>query len=218
MIKNYLKVIMLCYCSILFGCAGSYKAIKPEKIAFTKEEKGNETISLEYHYNALIETNNKKYYKKEIKNGIQLVAIKITNHTGSDLVYNKNFQLYTGETVLNILPKETVHAQLKQQSSLYLLYLLLTPMRLYSSTPTSGTAMMSNTKSFPIGLIIGPAIALGNLATASSANKKFKSDLDTFDLFNKVIKDGESVNALVGIKSTSFMPINIKFINKENSK
>jgi len=216
--KKFIVPSLMLASSLLFGCAASYKAVVPESITYVKDNNGSPEASLEYHYNVLTESRNKKYYKKEIKKSFQVVALKITNNTDVDLEYNKNYQLYSGQVVLNVVPNQLVYTQLKQQAPLYWLYLLLTPVKLYTSTATTNgsTITSSNTESFPIGLILGPGIAIGNYAIASSANSKFKKELDTHSIFNKVIKKGETAFMLVGINSTSFQPIHLR-LTKPNS-
>jgi len=206
--------------AILSGCASSYRTINPETISYVKDNGSD--VSFEYHHNILVESRNKKYHKKEIKKSLQLVALKITNNSENDLEYNKNYQLYSGDAVLNVLSNQAVYSQLKQQAGLHLLYLLLSPMQLYTGS-SSGTYSSSNnsisssseTNSFPIGLIIGPGIALGNMLVASSANTKFKAELDQHCIVNKVIKKGESAFIIVGLNGTSFQPISLKMIKKQ---
>jgi hypothetical protein len=45
----------------------------------------NDNVELSYHYDVLTESKNKRYVKHEIKNHLQLVAVKITNLTGHDV-------------------------------------------------------------------------------------------------------------------------------------
>lgn len=56
----------------------------------------------------------------------------------------------------------------------------------------------------PIGLIIGPGIAAGNLIAASSANKKFKNDLREYSLQGKRIPKGETVYGLIEIRANNY--------------
>jgi hypothetical protein len=65
----------------------------------------------------------------------------------------------------------------KQSPASYLWYLLLTPVQFYSGSTTTSNGYYTETKpanSFPIGLIVGPGLAGGNMIAASSANKNFK--------------------------------------------
>ena len=82
-----------------------------------------------------------------------------------------------------------------------------------TTNSSDGHKSSSNTEVYPVGLIIGPAVALGNMAVASSANKKFKEELDRYSIFNRVIKKGETGYFLIAISSTTFQPINLKIIN-----
>jgi len=206
-------------CTLLMGCAASYKSLNTESIPYIKDNSSAANVFVEYHHNVLAEARNKKYHKREINKGIQLVALKITNNTETDLEYNRNFQLYNGQTVINVLPVNTVHSQLKQQSPLYLLYLLLSFMNVTTSstTTTGSTINSSDVHVYPIGLVVGPAIALGNLAVASSANKKFEAEMIGHSIFNRVIKKGETAYFIIGVNSTMFQPISLK-LNNSNSQ
>jgi hypothetical protein len=53
----------------------------------------------------------------------------------------------------------------------------ITPVQFYSGSTTTSNGYYTETKpanSFPIGLIVGPGLAGGNMIAASSANKNFK--------------------------------------------
>ena len=205
--------IFAAVCIFLSGCAASYKPLNPETASYIKDNGGVANVQLEYHHNLLAEKKNKKHHKKELKKGTQIIALKITTNTEADLEYNKNFQLYSNGAVLNVLPTETTHSQLKQQAGLYLLHLLWTFTTVTTNSSGDGHASSSNTEVYPVGLIIGPAVALGNMAVASSANKKFKEELDKYSIFNRAIKKGETGYFLIAISSTTFQPINLKIIN-----
>lgn len=49
----------------------------------------NSNVELQYRYELL----HKKYFKKELKKGIKLVAIKITNNSNKDLIFGKDIVL-----------------------------------------------------------------------------------------------------------------------------
>jgi hypothetical protein len=188
---------------ILNSCASGYKIIDPNKLNYNSIDKKN-GISLEYKYDLL----NKKYAKKETKRGVKVVAIKITNNSDNDIVFGKDFKLaYENDSELIIMDNERVFTSLKQNSATYLLYLLLTPMTLNKTTTTGNRIETSST---PIGYVIGPGLALGNMIAAGSANTKFKNELLDFNLNGVTIKKGETKSGLIGIKSDSYDAIKIK--------
>jgi hypothetical protein len=80
----------------------------------------------------------------------------------------------------------------------------------FYTTSTNSNGYTEQTSSFPIGIIIGPGIAGGNMLAASSANKKFKQDLLDYNLLGKKIKPGETVYGLLGIRSKIYNSIYIK--------
>jgi len=190
--------------SLFTGCASGYKLINPETINYKSGDQ-NEGVNLQYKYDLL----DKKYAKKEIKNDIKLVAIKVTNNTERDLTFGNEIKLtYENGNQVLVMDNTKVFKDLKQSPASYLFYLLLSPVNLYTNTSTDGKIEDSN--SFPIGLILGPGLAGGNMIAAGSANKKFETELLTYDINGTVIPKGQTRYGLIGINSDSFYALKIK--------
>ncbi len=205
MIK-FFKISVLAL-SVLFlnSCASGYKKIQPKTINFASRSENN-TIVLEYKYDLL----EKKYKKKELNNGLKVIAIKVTNNTSNDLVFGKDIRLtYENGNELNLLETNVVYNTIKQSPASYLWYLLLTPMQ-FQTTTTNSFGQQTSSSSTPIGLVIGPGLAGGNMIAASSANKNFQNDLTKNDIIGKIIKKGETVYGIVGIRSDNYDTIKVK--------
>lgn len=186
--------------SILTNCASGYKMIEPKSINYVSTNE-NDNVKLEYKYDLL----DKKYAKKELKKGVKLVAIKITNNSNKDLMFGKDAKLtYENGTEIFVMENEKVFTTLKQSPASYLWYLLLTPMNLY--TAENG----QQTSSTPIGLVVGPGLAGGNMIAAGSANKKFKTEILEYNINGTLIKKGETKYALIGIKADSYDSLKLK--------
>ena len=195
------------YLSLLFlvtSCASGYKTIQPNTLNYlSSNEVGN--VKIEYKYNLL----SKKYLKKELKKQVKLAAVKIKNNSDKDYVFGDNLKIvYSNGTQVDLIENSKVYAMLKQNTPIYLLYLLLTPMRFEVYETTNG--FRETTSSTPIGLVIGPAIAGGNMIVAGSANNKFKEELTTYDLMNKTIKSGETKYGIIAINSNSSESLKLK--------
>ena len=206
MIKNCSLVV---FAILLNSCASGYKKINPETINYaSKSIEGN--ILLEYKYDLL----EKKYKKNETKNSVKLFAVKITNNSEKEVVFGRDFKLiYESGTEVRLIETENLFKKIKQSPASYLWYLLLSPTQFYSGTTTTSNGYYTQTKpanSFPIGLVLGPGLAGGNMIAASSANMNFKNELMQFDLNGKTIKKGETVYGLIGIKSRRYDSIKIK--------
>ncbi|NRD19452.1 hypothetical protein HNV08_05285 [Winogradskyella eckloniae] len=202
---NIFKTALLCLSlTALSSCASGYKPIQPESINYiSSQETGN--VKLEYKYDLL----DKKYAKKEIKKGVKLVAVKITNNSDKDLTFGSDLKLtYSNDSTVVLLDNDNVFKTLKQQPATHLLYLLLTPVNLYTTESRNGVE--ETTSSTPIGLILGPGLAGGNMIAASSANKKFKTEMLDYNINGTEIKQGETKFGLVGIKSNSFDTLKLK--------
>jgi hypothetical protein len=206
MIKNCSLVV---FAILLNSCASGYKKINPETINYaSKSIEGN--ILLEYKYDLL----EKKYKKNETKNNVKLFAVKITNNSEKEVVFGRDFKLiYESGTEVRLIETENLFKKIKQSPASYLWYLLLSPTQFYSGTTTTSNGYYTETKpanSFPIGLVLGPGLAGGNMIAASTANTNFKNELMQFDLNGKTIKKGETVYGLIGIKSRRYDSIKIK--------
>ena len=180
----------------LTNCASRYNNINPTSVKYVSQTEKN-NIKLEYQYSLL----EKKYAKKETKKGVKVVSFKITNNSDKDIVFGDDVTLnYANSEAVNVLQPEQTFKTLKQQTPLYLLYLLLTPLNFYTST-TNSYGVEEQTSSTPIGLVVGPGLAIGNMIQSGSANKKFKTELEQYNLNGQVIKQGESKYGLTGIKT-----------------
>ncbi|WP_298954900.1 hypothetical protein [uncultured Nonlabens sp.] len=185
----------------LTSCASGYKMIEPEKINYVSTNV-NDNVKLEYKYDLL----DKKYAKKEVKKGVKLVAIKITNDSEKDIMFGRDAKLtYENGTEIYVMENSQVFKTLKQSPASYLWYLLLTPVNLYT-TGSNG----EQTSSTPIGLIVGPGLAGGNMIAAGTANKKFKTEMLEYNINGTLIKKGETKYGLIGIKSDSFDSLKLK--------
>jgi len=204
-----IKISLLLAFAVLLSCAGGYKKINP-KMSYYASKSIENNILFEYKYASL----EKKYRKKAEKNGINILAVKITNNTEKDIIFGKDFKLSrdNGNDVL-IIETEKLFRTVKQSPATYLWYLLLAPVQFYSGTTTTSNGYYTETKpanKLPIGLILGPGLAAGNMIAASSANKNFKNELMEFDIIGKTIKKGETVYGLIGTYSNSYDSVKIK--------
>lgn len=187
------------------SCASGYKMIEPETINYISTNE-SDNVKLEYKYDLL----HKKYAKKEEKKGVKLVAVKITNNSGKDVMFGRDAKLtYENGTEVYVMENEKAFKTLKQSPASYLWYLLLTPVNLYT-TDTNSNGFQEETSSTPIGLILGPGLAGGNMIAASSANKKFKEELLEYNVNGTIIKNGETKYGLIGIEADSFDALKLK--------
>ncbi|MBV8389058.1 MAG: hypothetical protein JO080_04590 [Mucilaginibacter sp.] len=193
---------------ILGSCASSYQTINPNTLTYLSGS-SEKSVSLDYKYNLL----NGRYAKREAKSTIKLVAVKISNNSGRDLTFGKDIKLAYGNGSEAVLADNAkVFDETKQHPAIYLLYLLLTPARL---TTTSNNMQ---TSSIPFGYALGPGLTIGNMAVAGSANGKYRDELMKYDINGTVIKNGTTVYGLVGINSANFEGIKLKVMDATVAK
>ncbi len=197
--KLTLAAIFFSGITLLSSCAAIYHPVHPDKLSYSSPVV-MDSVSLAYRYDVLLAHGNRKLAKKEIKKGTRVVAMRVTNQSSRPLTFGKDMRLYGNESeVLMRGPAETSRS-IRQNAGIYALYFLLTFAKL---TVEDG----SQRQSYPIGLIIGPGIAISQIAIASSSNKRFKAELLAFNLVNKTIQPGETVYGLVGLNTPGVLPL-----------
>lgn len=193
--------LMLAFIFLFGGCAQSYYALNPTKIAYTASN-NLEDITLNYRYDILGEKGNKKISKKERKHNVKLVAVKITNNTDTVINIGNNAAFFSGNSITYPMDAIATKNSLKQSVPSHLFYLLLSPL----------TLSVNGSNPFPIGLILGPAISGGNMLVAASANNNLYKNLVQYDILYRDIQPGETVFGLVGFRNLDYSPLTVKLI------
>ena len=188
----------------LSSCAASYQAVYPRNLYYA-EEVNYDGVDFSYQYDVLKQVGNRKYAKKEDKKGVQIVAVKLTNRTGRPLNFREDLSILSGGAPVGLLQPEVVTQQVKQSVPIYSLYFLLSFMTFNTYDEYGGTK-----SSTPIGLFVGPPIAIGNMVVAGSANKNFREELLANNLLNRTIADGETVYGLISIGKNGYRPLSLK--------
>ncbi|MBG8552420.1 hypothetical protein [Hymenobacter guriensis] len=194
----------------LAGCAGSYRAIRPESITSYQSTSGKGgPIDFSYRYGALLTHGpNKKYVKKERKRGYQLVAVQVKNNTTAELNFSRDLELSFGDRPVQPVGSLQASEDLKQGVAIYLLYLPLN-FRVVSTVSNNGGVVQDNSVFIPTG----PFIAAGNMIGAGTANKNMRNELARYDLTNKVIRPGETVYGLLPLRETNVAPLKLTLRN-----
>jgi hypothetical protein len=198
--------IILSSIFIFMGCAASYRPINPPTLNYYSND-FQDGVGFSYKYDVLKEKGNKKYAKKEDKRNIRIVAIKLINNTDTTINIGRDLLFYSGQNQLNLMDPLTIKNSIKQVVPGYLPYLFLTLLQLNVSDGQT-------VESYPIGLVIGPAITIGNMAVAGSSNTSLFEELNEYNIIFKDIKKGETVYGIIGIHDEGYNPITIKLKSK----
>ena len=187
---------------ILSGCAVKYKPINPTSLSYNSHDVGD-GVSLSYKYDVLRERGNRKVSNKERKQGVKLIAVKVTNHTDSVLNIGKDLIFYSGENQLYPMEPAVIRSTIRQSVPPYLFYLLLT-------FTTLEVHDGSTTDTYPIGFALGPGIAFGNMALANSANKDLHKEVSEYYIMDKDVPEGETVYGIIGVRDVGYSPITVR--------
>lgn len=208
--KKLIPVLLLFAISALFtGCAAYYRPIYPPALNYTNMDV-TEGISFSYKYDVLRERGNKKLSNKELKKGVKLVAVKITNNYDTTLNIGRDIVFFSGQNRLDIVDPYLCRQLLKQSVPGYFLYLLFAPLSLNF---IDGTGRV--TESYPIGLALGPGLTAINMITAGSANSKLSRELYEYNIMDRDIRAGETIYGIIGVRDYGFNPINVKLMYQD---
>ena len=205
---SHLTIVFILFST--FSCASAYNHISPQQFTYSSKTL-YDNVQLGYKYDVLRSTGNAKYAKHERKESIKLVALKVTNNseTAKNLTTDYSFYIDDRE-ILPLSPQET-QKKLKQGVAIYSLYFLLMGVNGYKTTTTTnnGKVTSSSTKFIPLGIIAGPAIAIGNMAVAKTANNNLLRQLQNYDL-NRTIEKGQTSYILIAFKNIGYDEITMK--------
>lgn len=203
------RFIQLCAAGLLAlttGCAGSYTAIRPDKIATYTSSRSVGPVDFAYQFDALrLNGRNKKYVKKEAKKGYHVAAVRLTNNGNREVNFTRDLVLFYGDRAVTPMPSAVAAQDLKQGVAIYLLYLLANVTITKTNISSYGTISQSSTF-----LPTGPFIAGGNILGASSANGNMRKEFAARDLTNRNIKPGETVYGLVSFREPAVAPLRVE--------
>ena len=175
---------------LISGCARPYRKINMSAIPF-KEYRQENTIDYTVRQGVLYNMKNYFFARREQKNDMSLIALKIVNK--SDLPVNINDLQFTCGAVLPVTTiKVTDYLDaVKQKPGLYWLY--SAGVVVYPRPPRGS-------KKF-IPLPFGLPVAAANFAIAYKSNKKMLQDFQLLDLTNKVIQPHDSIQGILTFKN-----------------
>lgn len=191
---------------VLTSCAVSYRTINPEFFKYPTAEKVD-GIKISYKYDVFRSTRNNRYAQKEMKQGLRLIAIQITNQSDSTIRLSRDCDFYAGDIRILPMTVNDISYRLKQQVWPYYFYLLMTFFE-FSYTVTTPTSISSG--SWPIGYVLGPGLTILNVTKAATSNSRLYTNLKVTDVWNQDIRRGETVNGLIGINGREVVPIHVR--------
>ncbi|MBC3541699.1 hypothetical protein ACFSC6_01780 [Rufibacter sediminis] len=183
----------------LGSCASSYRPIRPQTVHYDYNEiSATGALSTSFAFDVMTLRNNKKYAKKETKNNMKVVSMKVVNNTDAPIHVGRDCRLFMGGR--EIIPMEpTVAAnKIKQGVPIYLLYALLF-LNITQENTSGSYVTESSSTSLPIGL----PIAAGNMLVAGNANKKMKEEIIGNNILNKTINPGETAYGVICLNEST---------------
>lgn len=208
--KNLLSKLVVAFSILLlFSCAASYKPISPSNLNYTANRL-DDGIIFSYKYDVLLEKGNRKYARKERNHNVKVVAVKITNHSDQALKIGEDIQFFSGNNLLIPMDPNTLKREVKQSTASYLLYMLLTPLKL-NVTKTDEYGF--ETETYSIGYGVGPGVTLFNMAISGTANQNFSNEINNYSLNGTILEKGKTVYGILGFRNIGYDPLKIK-VNK----
>ena len=188
------------------GCAGSYAPIRPQRIATYISSPLSGPVAFAYQFDALrTGGSNKKYVKKEMKNGYHVVAVRVTNNWDREINFSRDLTLIYGDRPISPVPAPIAAHDLRQGVAIYLLYLLGNVQ--VGGTMDPRTGVTTGSTFLPTGLLM----AGGNMLGAGLANSNLRKEFQSFDLTNRTLKPGETTYGIISLRETAVAPLRVEF-------
>jgi glutaredoxin-related protein len=193
--------LALCCCS---SCARVYHSLSPDKMTYTETDV-KDSVIFSYKYQIL----RNKYFNKETRKDIKLIAVKCTNHSGRDIVFGSDIQLMRESgRAADLAGNSYIYDKLRQKSASHLWWMLFSFLTV-SFTENSGYSQ-PHTTTVPVGLLLAPVLTTVNITTAASANRTFNNDLKKYNLLGTTIRKGETVYGLAGVRTYKYEKLSLK--------
>lgn len=200
---------------LISSCARPYRRVNMEYIPFVNFK---DEAKIRYSVRQGVFYNFKDYYyaRKELKNDYSLMAFSIVNKT--ELPINvRDLTFMCGATVLiQPVKMEDIYSVLKQKAGLYWLYsagVAVYPKPAVQTVSMSGNNVQVNKPDNPkkfikngkqfIPIPFGVVFAAANFGIAHKANKKLKSELELYDISNKLIQPGDSIKGWIPFRNVA---------------
>lgn len=187
---------------ILSSCAAGHHAFKLETTYYDNSNL-HDRVSFSYKNDILFDTGNKKNFKKEEGKNLNIVSVKITNHTDSIITIGENYKFYSNNNEIFPISSAIIFNKIKQHAWSHIFYLLLTPLNLTITKDYSTTQ-------YRFGIVLGPSLAITNATIASIANKELRNELNTYYILGTSILPGETAHGIVGFKTPPYIPISLR--------
>ena len=195
---------------LITSCARSYHTIYPEFYNYDNKKPFIEGITVSYFYDVQNHVRNKPYARKERKNGLKLVAIKVENKSDSAITLtrqNFNIQTSSGRNIY-ILENSAYTSIIRQFPETFIIFYGLAGIQ-YEWGNVNGESYSRVTYN-PIPIIVG----IINAIIAGNSNSKQKENLEKNEIFNRTIHPNSSIFGLIAIKEAGYPELN--FIYREN--
>ncbi|WP_201978512.1 hypothetical protein [Hymenobacter rubidus] len=204
MTPRFTSLVASALLALSTGCAGSYNAIRPDRINTYIPSHSSGPVELGYQFDVLRLRGNKKYVKKENKRGYHVAAVKVTNNWDRDVNFSRDLTLLYGDRSIIPMAPDVAAKSLRQGIAIYLLYLLLNGN--YGGTYNSSTGQTTGGTYLPLGFFLTG----GNMLGAGLANGNLRKEFERYDLTNRTLHPGETVYGIMSFHESSMAPIRLE--------
>lgn len=189
-----MNFLITAFCALFFvGCATTFKPMRQDAYDYDSP-RDTSGIEVKYMFNPLGASGNSFYAQKARGEGVDVVAVKLTNNTDREINVKRDLDFYVGNTEASPQDPAASLATVRQRTGGYAWWLLLMLVNgfKYEVTCDSYNGCREDTQFIPIGIILGPVIAFGNMGVAASANGAVIKEIDSKDASRQVLKPGQS--------------------------
>lgn len=185
---------------IFYSCASPYRTLNLHDYAFTKPEKVIDSIYVGYLTNIELLHNNGWYLRKEKKNHMVALGVKIQNYTDASFVMERAYvNVFVGNEKRKILTLEEYNGVVKQRvwpHALHSLYVLP-----FINTPAQYIVL-------PVGL----GVAGLNLYKSTHGNRVHEQQIGELEIWNKRVPAHSVVYGILLIEGSNHEKYSLRFV------
>ncbi len=186
----FLKYIIIAFLASFFAsCASKYRFIKPLSVQFdtAPDTLASEQVKIAARYHVLKKAHNRKYARKEKRNKLSLLAIRIENDGQDTLYFPEDFYVMAEKDTLYMLNKVEAYDALHQTRS----------------EENSELLVDEGWGTFFVDLVW--VVAIGS--KEFKANEHFADELDEFYLLPCFVAPGVSTVGLLALEVKKGTPL-----------
>ena len=196
MISKVIKISILLFPLFFYSCAVSYKPIKLCSNYQNRTEIDNAILIKYDTSNIFLASKNFRIARKSMRQGFQILPMYIYNNKlDTIIILNENTEVFCNYESAQIVDKSEYYKRIKQKVGYHGLETFFG----LSMTYLLKASILEWTNPYNFLIVLG----VYNIYKASKANKQLLKEIEQYDVLNKKIAPGDSLNGFICLRAAT---------------